>query len=68
MERLSRRWSQDLHCGRVRGNRHKEKQVRRNFFTMRIIRQWSRLRREFVLSPFLEVFKTRLDKALSILT
>lgn len=52
----------------MRGNRQKVKQERRNFFTIRIVRQLSRVPRGFVLFPFLEVFKTRLDKALSMLT
>ena len=36
-----------------------------NFFTARAVKQWSRSPREVVQSTSLEVFKTRLDKALS---
>ncbi|KAK4826389.1 LOW QUALITY PROTEIN: hypothetical protein QYF61_008060, partial [Mycteria americana] len=39
--------------------------VRKNFFTKRIIKQWNRLPREVVGSPSLEVFRRRVDVALS---
>lgn len=48
---------------RTRDNRHMLKQKRfradkkKSFFSMRTVRQWSRLPREFVQSPSLEVFK-----------
>ena len=37
---------------------------RKNFFTVRAVRQWHRLPREVVESPFLEVLKSRVDVAL----
>lgn len=39
--------------------------IGKKFFTMRMVKNWNRLLREIVNSPFLEAFKTRLDKALS---
>ncbi|KFM08483.1 hypothetical protein AS27_04441, partial [Aptenodytes forsteri] len=40
--------------------------VRKKFFTMRVVRhRWNRLPREAVDAPSLEVFKARLDGALS---
>ena len=55
---------------RTRGNGHKLKQgkfqlnMRKNFFPLRVMEPWHRLPREAVDSPFLEIFKTRLDKVL----
>ncbi|KFR03257.1 hypothetical protein N306_07327, partial [Opisthocomus hoazin] len=39
--------------------------IRKKFFTMRGVKHWHRLPREAVAVPSLEVFKARLDRALS---
>ncbi|KFW68859.1 hypothetical protein AS28_07535, partial [Pygoscelis adeliae] len=39
--------------------------IRKKFFTMRVVRYWNRLPREVVDAPSLEVLKARLDGALS---
>jgi len=38
--------------------------IRKNFFTERVVKHWSRLPREVVESPSLEMFKKHVDLAL----
>ncbi|KFW05051.1 hypothetical protein N327_03209, partial [Fulmarus glacialis] len=39
--------------------------IRKKFLTMRVVRHWNRLPRAVVDAPSLEVFKARMDGALS---
>ncbi|KFP11310.1 hypothetical protein Z169_05084, partial [Egretta garzetta] len=41
--------------------------IRKKFFTMRVVKPWNRLPREVVEAPSLETFKARLDGVLSSL-
>ncbi|KFP74930.1 hypothetical protein N311_01097, partial [Apaloderma vittatum] len=39
--------------------------IRKKFFTMRVVKHWNRLPIEAVDAPSLKVFKARLDEALT---
>ena len=51
--------------GRFRLSIRKKLAIRKKVFTLRVMRYWKRLPREAVDAPSLEVFKARLDGALS---
>ncbi|KAK4822862.1 hypothetical protein QYF61_020713 [Mycteria americana] len=59
---------------RTRGNEHRlthmkfHLNVRKHFFTVRVVKHWHRLPREVVESPCLELLKTRLGMVLGALT
>jgi len=60
-----------VYCDRTRGNGIKLEEsrsrlnIRKIYFTVRVVRHWNRLPSDVVNAPSLESFKARLDGALS---
>jgi len=58
-------------CNRTRSNGCKPREgrfrldIRKKFFTVRVVKHWNRLPAEAVEAPYLETFKARLDGTLS---
>jgi len=58
-------------CNRTRCNGFKLKEgifsldKRKNFFIVWMVKHWNRLPKEVVNAPYLEIFKVKLDRALS---
>ena len=59
-----------VRCVRTRGNGFKLKEgkfildIRKKYFTVRVVRHWNRLPRDVAQAPPLGAFNTRLDGAL----